>query len=237
MPLPAQPNQSLIHGMACLQTVTSAGEPLGSREVARRMNIEPTRANRLLGTLCHLGLLERTASRKYRPGPGIHVLSALSLRGSGLLGSALPHLQRLTGNDLIVSLGVLWEQHVCYLVRAEPGVRPENALGAHEPVPAFKSILGLALMAGMKDNEVRARLLEPPPAIGPKELSAFIGELADTRRSGYAMRHTDGKYAVAVTIGSGLAAIGLTGIPKKRSIPSHVRRLQQAAEAMTWDMR
>ena len=129
--LPAQPNQSLMNGLACLQAVVTADRPVGSREVARILDLEHTRVNRLLGTLSYLGFIERTSSRKYRPGPGIHVLSAQSLRGSGLLIAALPELRTLVDEKLVIALGVLWDRSICYLVHAAPGTDPGDGIGAH----------------------------------------------------------------------------------------------------------
>jgi len=90
--LPAQPNQSLIDGLACLQQLASEREPVGGRELARDLGLEPTRVHRLLRTLAHLGLAQQDAQRRYRPGPGIHVLAAQAMFGSGLLRRALPVL-------------------------------------------------------------------------------------------------------------------------------------------------
>ena len=55
--------------------------------------------------------------RRYAPGPGLHVLAAMSLRGSRLLTRALPHLRDLMAAEpeCRIALGVLWRSHVCYL--------------------------------------------------------------------------------------------------------------------------
>lgn len=145
--LPAQPNQSLMRGIECLQTITMAGEPLGSREVARRLGVEHTRVNRLLGTLAALGFVSRTPDRRYAPGPALHVLSAQSLSASGLLRAAIPVLRRERPAGMLVALGVLWREQVCYLVHALPGVDPADAIGAHRAYPAKESVIGRCLEA------------------------------------------------------------------------------------------
>ncbi len=236
MALPAQPNQSLMHGLACLQAVVAAENPVGSRELARRLGLEHTRVHRLLGTLCHLGMLERSVDRTFRPGPGIHLLSAQSLRGSGLLAAALPLLRPFADERLIVSLGVLWDQVVCYLVRAEPGQTPEAAIGAHDPHPAHRSILGLALLAALPDKEVRRRLTGPPLGLGKPDLRALKPELAATRTQGYALRRDAGDHAYALAFPVGdppVAAVGLTGIRRKRDATRLARQLGRAAEQIT----
>ena len=85
--LPAQPNQSLIHGLECFQAVVAAGRPVGNRELARLLGADPTRVNRVLKTLAHLQLLERTPQRKYRPGPAVHVRRRLYSIRNAVVGS------------------------------------------------------------------------------------------------------------------------------------------------------
>jgi hypothetical protein len=49
--LPAQPNQSLIDGLECFQAVVAAGRPVGGRELARTLGVEPTAARPAGGRL------------------------------------------------------------------------------------------------------------------------------------------------------------------------------------------
>ena len=63
--------------------------------MARQLGLEPTRVNRLLKTLAHLGMARQDPDRKYLPGPAMHVLSALSLFGSGLIRRAIGPLESL----------------------------------------------------------------------------------------------------------------------------------------------
>mgnify|MGYP000968225246 CR=1 FL=1 len=107
--MPAQANQSLIYGFQVLQEVIAAGQPVGSREVSRRLNMEHSRINRLLKTLVAIGMLYQDRDSKYYPGSGIHVLSALSLHASGLVTAALPVLEPIHKMGAIVALGTLWQ--------------------------------------------------------------------------------------------------------------------------------
>jgi DNA-binding IclR family transcriptional regulator len=146
MKRPAQPNRSLQCGIECLLELASTSEPVGSREMARRLDQEHTRVNRLLGTLAHLGLAEKTPDRKYAPGPGVHMLAALSLRGSKLLKCALPHIRDLmerTGER--IALGVLWRDHVCYLYHGGPDDPLEAAIAQENLFPAGRSSIGMVL--------------------------------------------------------------------------------------------
>lgn len=144
---PAQVNQSIVSGFDILQDVISAGTALGSREVARRMNMEHSRANRILGTLAAAGMLQQTADSKYIPGPGLHALSALSLHASGLLPAALPVLEGLHRQGATVALGTLWRDTIVYLLHANPNQDLAHSAGAHENYPKEKSVLSRVLDA------------------------------------------------------------------------------------------
>jgi DNA-binding IclR family transcriptional regulator len=143
----AQPNQSLGHGLEVLHALCGAEGPIGSREVSRRLGMEHTRVNRLLGTMAELGLAERTSDRRYQPGPAVHVLAANGLRSSGLLQAALPVIRLLHGEGLACALGVLWRDQVCYLYHGQPGQPLERGLAGHKLYPATYSSIGNVLMA------------------------------------------------------------------------------------------
>jgi DNA-binding IclR family transcriptional regulator len=234
--LPAQPNRSLIGGLDCLQAVITADGPIGSRDVARRLRIEPTRANRLLGTLKHLGLVDQTPDRKYRPGPGVHLLSAQSLQASGLLRAALPHMQRWAGESLLMAMGVLWRGQVCYLLHGSTQRAAVENIGAHEPHPAERSIIGLAMLAA-RDDAVLATTLNEDFDLDAAQLATLRQEIATTRTQGYAKRVTDSQVGLAVTIGEpAVAALSLTGDIDGRSVGRLVRSLRDVAQAMTREL-
>jgi DNA-binding IclR family transcriptional regulator len=180
--MPAQPNQSLADGVALLQVLCSRGDGIGSRELARVMGWEPTRANRLLGTLRDLGLAEQDAERRYRPGPGVHLLAAQCINGSGLLAAALPVLRELRGS-FGVALGVLWQGHVCYLLHAARGRPIEEGLRRTAPLPADRSSIGMVLEAH---------------APGPWRTPA--AEIAAIRQRGYAVQRNDGATTGSVAV-------------------------------------
>lgn len=198
---PAQPNNSLIIGVECLQQVVGAGEPIGSREVARRMGMTHTRVNRLLGTLAFMGLLEQDADRRYRPGSGLHTLAAQSMMASGLLPTALPLLRDLSRDGYTVALGTLWQGRVCFLFHERPGQSFEDAILRHEIWPADHSTIGVALLAAQ--HNLPLPRVEP---IGDRGNLLPHQELTRTviqaRERGYAtLRFRDGSVSVGVSIG------------------------------------
>lgn len=215
----AQLNHSLIQGITCLQYIASTERPIGSRELARTLQMTHTRANRVLGTLAHIGLVERTADRKYRPGPALHVLSAQSMKGSGLLPAALPHLMEFRAEGVTVAIGVLWRGQVCYLYHQRPWQSMEAAIGMHELYPAEQSSLGLALIATTL----------APEQVRP-DLQAAIEHV---QREGYAVvRYPGGEVSIGVAIGHPpLAGMAVSGKHiGEEAIAGIARRLQSAAE-------
>lgn len=225
MPLPAQPNQSLIDGLAVLQGVIGRREAVGSRELGRELEIEPTRVNRLLKTLAHLGLTDQGEDRRYRPGPAIHVLAAQAMFGSGLIRKAIPHLESLHGHGLLVAMGVLWRDQVCYLYHATPGMPAGEALGRVGLFPATRSGIGMALLARSPDLRRFARELQT--------------DLRAVRERGYAYVQTDDHAVKRPTHSLGVAlpgdaptAIAVSGDVPRSRIDLLVTELRRVADAI-----
>ena len=224
--LPAQPNQSLIDGVTCLQLLAGSKHPLGVHEIARQLDLEPTRVHRLLRTLGHMGLLRQDASRKFVPGPGVHVLAAQCLYGSRLIHAALPVLESLRGEKkFIVAMGVLWRDKVSYLYHAGPDTPAMQGLGRAALYPAVQSGLGLAMLALKTPAELKTTL---GGAAGP-EAKALI---ADARTHGYGCSaYRDGRVrSLAVAIADEGAALGFSGVFTDRQIPRMVRTLSRAVD-------
>lgn len=211
---PVQPNNSLINGLACLQLVVTREEPVGVRELARELNLSPTRVSRLLTTLAHLGLVSRTSRRKYRPGSAIHVLAAHSLHASPLLSLALPYLLQFREEGFTVALGVLWRRQVCYLFHERPSQSLEEAIGRHEVYPAEFSSAGMVLLA---EANAPAPLEPAMPQVSVEYLNTpddWKERLRQIRERGFAaLRYKSGEVSVGVPIESpAVAAIAVSGM-------------------------
>ncbi len=229
--LPSQPNQALIDGLAVLQALAMSGEPVGSREMGRVLGIEPTRVNRLLRTLAHLGMASQTPDRKYVPGPAMHVLSAQSLFGSGLVRNAVGPLQALARFDMVVALGVLWRDNVCYLYHAAPGMPLAIAMGRVGLFPASRSGIGHAILTQMPEDAVRALYADAPPD-GYATVDALLADLAIVRERGwsYVPHESDGTVTVGVALGEpAYAAIALSGPIAETDVREYVAALNAAA--------
>jgi len=229
----AQPNQSLIDGIATLQALASAPEPIGCRELARQLDANPTRVNRLLKTLAYLGIARQTADRKYTAGPGMHVLAAQSLFASGLIRRALPVLEDLRRFGHTVAMGVLWNDSVSYLFHAPPGLEAAKGLGRIGLLPATTSGIGIVLLSQMSDDEVRELYDGVEIPMFPAGVDSLLATLAQTREQGYARVHVaDDRdhHIVAIAMGDPVhAGIAMSGWIPEAATTELVAALRQAA--------
>jgi DNA-binding IclR family transcriptional regulator len=219
-----QPNQSVQRGLAALAVLTAAGEPIGSRELARRLGDEHTRTHRMLRGLVAGGFAIQDGERRYRPGPGVHLLAARALHGSPLLRAALPVLRELHLAGQHMALGLLWDGEVSYLYHGRPSERFDAGLAACQVFPAEQSSIGQMLEALGDMTQPRT------PRV----------RLAEIRRLGYAHVHSDdagASLAVPVMQG-GLAVAGLARVGRSSAatLAGHVEILIKAARAIAQGM-
>ena len=224
--LPAQPNRSLLEGIEVLLAVSQSDKPVRVRALARELNMTPTRVQRFLGTLRHLGLTEQHQDRRYGVGPGIHALSAIALSASGLAGRALTILPRLNDLRMVVALGVLWRDTVSYFYFNTPGIPSSQSLGKPNGYPARDSSIGLLLLA-----EKDASYLD---TFFPGQQENLQEPLREVRQKGYAsIRKESGETSMAVPVGNptiaGLAIAGNFSAIREKSL---LARLIQTARAL-----
>ena len=219
----SQPNQSLIDGIRCLQYLVSSDRAIGCRELARLMGINTTRVNRLLMTMASIGLTMQDEQSRYLPGPGIHALAAQAIRGSSLFSHALPLLERYAPKDVVVALGVLWEDQIIYIYHSTPGTQMSQALAGFRMLPAWQSVIGMSLLAAESDEALEARFT-------PEQWEQLAPHVAQQREQGLVVwRHDDGEVAMAKPLGIHNAAVALAGM-WNISNPEIHSRLEQLNE-------
>ncbi len=148
---PAQPNLSILRGFVILEEVISSSKPLGSREISRSLGLEHSSVNRILGTLCEIGMLRQNQERKYLPGPHVHFLATLSLHASGLIRASLAVLDPFTQLGAIVAVGTVWRDNVIYLLHSAANADLASSAGVHDHYPRNKSIIGKVLSPDFPD--------------------------------------------------------------------------------------
>lgn len=202
----SQPNQSLIDGIRCLQYLVSSGRAIGCRELARLMGINTTRVNRLLMTMASIGLTMQDEQRRYLPGPGIHALAAQAIRGSALFSQALPLLENYAPKDIVVAMGVLWEDQVIYIYHSEPGSQMSQALAGFHMLPAWKSVIGMSLLAAESDDALQKRFVD-------EQWQQLAPHIAQQRELGRVVwHHDDGEVSMAKPLGAHSAALAFAGM-------------------------
>jgi DNA-binding IclR family transcriptional regulator len=202
----SQPNQSLIDGIRCLQYLVSSGRAIGCRELARLMGINTTRVNRLLMTMASIGLTMQDEQRRYLPGPGIHALAAQAIRGSALFSQALPLLESYAPKDIVVAMGVLWEDQVIYIYHSEPGSQMSQALAGFHMLPAWQSVIGMSLLAAESDEELQKRFVD-------EQWRQLAPHIAQQREFGRVVwHHDDGEVSMAKPLGAHSAALAFAGM-------------------------
>ncbi|AIR85111.1 MULTISPECIES: global regulatory protein [Erwiniaceae] len=204
----SQPNQSLIDGIRCLQYLVSSDKAVGCRELARQMDMNSTRVNRLLMTMASIGLTIQDEHRRYLPGPGIHALAAQAIRGSSLFAQALPQLEAHAPRDIVVALGVLWEDQVIYIWHSEPGERTSasQALAGFRMLPAWQSVIGVSLLATESDEQLRPRFTD-------EQWAQMAPLLARKRDANHLIWHRDdGEISMAQPINNNRAALAFAKI-------------------------
>lgn len=220
-----------------LQYLSVHEVPISCTKLSYDLNLEITRANRLLKTLNHIGMTHRTKNRKYEVGPGIHVLAAQCLRSSGLLRKALPFLVELKKWKLTVALGVLWHNHVSYLYHWEPVITTEEAIARRSLCPATMSSIGMTLLSYMTEDDIKKMFLD-------KNIERFhscgklLQVLKRTRKNRYGIVKSGLATSLAVPVGEPpFAGLAISGKIPSFSISSIVSKLHDIARAIEWHKR
>lgn len=230
----SQPNQSLVDGIAVLHALASSNTPIGGRELARSLKLEPTRVNRILKTLAYLGITRQNSKKKYMPGPGMHVLATQSLFGSSIVQHALPILEELRRFNHVVAFGVLWKGNVSYLYHAPPGIQHLEALGRIGVYPATKGGIGLALLAQKEDEMVREIYQDDSIPNFPDGIESLLRTLHEIREQGYArVQVKPEQHTIAVHVGEpAYAAVGVSGWIPSEATKSILDVLNNAAQQL-----
>ncbi|WP_413112339.1 helix-turn-helix domain-containing protein [Thaumasiovibrio sp. DFM-14] len=202
----SQPNNSIIDGITCLQALASSDRPVGCRELSRQLNLQPMKVNRILQTLVSMGIAIQDEKKAYLPGPGIHVLAAQAIHGSSLLSQTLPAVEAKLPCEHIISVGVLWQDKVSYLVHTEPDKTFSESLTHNHLYDATKSTIGIQLLSSKSDDEI-------VDIVGQKRFALIKDKVAFSRIHGYSKQyHEDpNEVTIAITLdGNSSAAIAFS---------------------------
>ena len=156
--------------------------------------------------MASIGLTMQDEQRRYLPGPGIHALAAQAIRGSALFSQALPLLESYAPKDIVVAMGVLWEDQVIYIYHSEPGSQMSQALAGFHMLPAWQSVIGMSLLAAESDEELQKRFVD-------EQWQQLAPHIAQQRELGRVVwHHDDGEVSMAKPLGAHSAALAFAGM-------------------------
>ena len=241
-------SQSLERGIAVLELLDRQRQPLGVREIGRRLDLSPTIVQRLLRTLCDAGyVMQDPASQKYGLGYRTLSLGASLVSQDNLITAAMPPLRRLADEaELNAFLGVLTGRALIYVLSLQSGgpitirVAPGSAACLHA------TAMGKAILAAGSDEDART-VLGPGPFEARTDRTItdrarLLQDLAKARTQGYALSEEENLVGVVsagapVRDAAGRCVAGISVAFAPRLQPRHtlaeVVRLTVEAAATT----
>ncbi len=233
-----------------LDMLGTCEDPLGVREIARRLDVHPSTASRLLGTLAASRFVEREeVSGRYRLGARIVGLAAATVALLPVVSQARPELEHLSAvTSETANLAILDGVHVVYVDQVTPAHTVVMASWVGRRSSAHASSSGKVLIA-FGDPRARQALLRgklerltPRTVTDPERLDALLDK---ARRQGYAAGRgelEDGLVTIAAPVlaeGRAVAAISVSGpnyrLPEKDQ-PNLARQVMDAAAAASHRM-
>lgn len=216
-------NQSVARALSMLDLLSSS-PPLGIREIARRLELAPSIAQRLARTLANAGYLEQSGeTSRYGIGYRAFQVGNAFIGQNSLHSAVMPELHVLADLHINGFLGVHRDHAVVYLatVQSNGPIALTHRPGAQTYL--HSTALGKALLAEMPDQQVRQLLEQMPlPRLTDQtkvSVPQLLTELKQVRIQGYATNDEENRHGVfsagAAVLNSENRAVGALsgGVP------------------------
>lgn len=153
---PGQSTSSVLKAINILKSFTANELELRVTDIASRLSISTSTAQRLLSTLALSGLLEQAPdSRKYRIGHTLYALGNLYPASTDLTAAAAPVMKALNDSTQeSINLGILEEGYVVFVSKEEAKGPLRFATHIGSIVPAYSSAMGKALLSQLPEPEI-----------------------------------------------------------------------------------
>lgn len=180
--------------VALLQLLARHAEPMPAAAIARQLDLPRSSTYHLLSVLAEAGFVTHVSDeRRWGLGVAVFELGSAYVRQAPLQRIARPVLARLVESTTHnAHLAVLHGRDVFYVIEERAPRRPSLVTDVGVRLPAALTASGLALLAALPGQQVRA--LYPDRSafvqrngLGPTSLTALNSELAQVRRRGYAV--------------------------------------------------
>jgi DNA-binding IclR family transcriptional regulator len=239
---PLYPIESVGNALRVLMML-GVDDRLRTADIARRLDVAPSTAHRLISMLHYFGLAEQDElTKSYHAGPALLDLGMRVIEASNPAGRTMRLLDEVAEESLeTVTLGVLRGTDVVIVntVESPRSVRVGSLVGAR--YPAHLAAVGKALLAELPDDAFTSMY----PRVTSNDLPSAAKvrrEMATVRRQGYATNAGDtgdevGAVAVAVPDAGGRArtSLGLS-MPlsryRKAQVPALASMLHDAARRL-----
>ena len=215
--------QSVVRSLRLREEIAASAE-VGLIELARRTDLSPSTAHRLLATLIECGyVVQGPSSNRYRLGHRVAALSgSIDDRLARLRAAARPCMAKLRDEyDETTNLSVLDGVNLVYIdqLGSSRAVRMFTRIGSH--VPGYATGSGKAMLAFSEDTLLQELFeQEPYEQFAPNTIttaSRLREELELIRSRGYSLdreEYDEGVVCVAAPIfnhASGLGALSVSG--------------------------
>lgn len=210
--------------------------PATLTELARRVDLHPTTALRLLDSLRARGFVHQTSNRAYVLGAQNFELGSAYLRNVSVWSQANQLADQLaTATRETASVGVLDAGQILYIAiaRGQQDMGIASAPGTRHP--AYCTSLGKAILADLPGEQVLEILRKDPPVrLTPSTLTniaALQRDLAQTRRRGFSVdneERTPGVVCIGAAVrdhkGDPVGALSISG-PAERMRQAGIDKL------------
>lgn len=225
--------QSLDRALNILEALADASQPMHLRELAQRVDLNPSTVHRLLATLQKHDFVEQDERSCYKLGMKLYSIGKAATYALDINELARPIMQDLLDRyNETVNLAILDHGEVVYVDQLESNniviVRMFARVGNRGP--AYCTGSGKVLLAGLNEDEMARYLntavLQPFTSNTITDPAILIAELKRVKRDGYALdlgERDDGVGCVAAPIknreGSVIAALSVSGPSMRMTAP------------------
>lgn len=214
--------QSFARGLEVIRSFSADSPQQTLSEVAARSGLTRAGARRILLTLQALGYVE-TDERLFRLTPRILDLGFAYLSSMPIWNLAEPAMEALAEQvKESCSAAMLDGTDIVYVLRVHTHKIMSINLGVGTRLPACATSLGRMLLAGLPDDEVRARLAasrrEPLTRHTVTDVDALFNRVLQARKQGWCLQDQEleeGLISIAVPLrgrdGRTIAALNVSG--------------------------